>query len=313
MKTIQHLTKTLEEHHIEYKVENIVENDEIHISIVFQSSFKTLWVIFNPKKENDDMIVKFIDQPEEVEGIKINLSEWNNFVEQMILPGYEEENIAQLAFDSWTQEKTSNLLTLDTKKEVSEMYFIALDKDENWSYLHEDLVMNPFTGNVCINEAGKEGGHWGAAQYKTVYSNSFINFEGIMHNTEKNEMLFFLSCSYLPTPFGIANLQAKTDFKFNLKYHKNMPIDLVLAIEALPFPLMDTNKIMREITESSPNALFFTYVMLSYFGSTQLLKFLPEIVKADNQDVINYLTNEYKRVTNKEVTEKFYSIIQAVE
>jgi len=312
MKTIQGLTKTLEKTNIKYKVENKAKKGEIEISIILQSSFKTLSVIVHEQQEmkKEELIINFVDQPEEIEAITIKRSEWEIFVEQMIIPAYQQKNLTNLVLDSWEQVRTDNLLVFDNENQVSEIYFIGLDDADSWSYLHQQLMMNSFVRPACINEAGKEGGHWGAAQYKTAYSNSFINYEGIKHGADK--MLFFISCNYLPNQFGISSIQIKSsEFRFN--YNKKMPADLLLAIESMDFSLMDTNALLiKEITDDTPNALFFTYVLLSYFGSTKLLEILPQIIQTKNQAVLDYLKNEYKRVTNKEVTEKFNSIIQAV-
>jgi hypothetical protein len=309
MRTIQDLTKTLEKKNIKYKIENKVKKGEIQISIIYQSSFKTLSVIANEQQEMERLIINFVDQPEEIEAITINPSQWELFVEQMILPAYLEENLHDLALDSWEKERTDNLLIFDNENQVSEMYFIGLDDSESWGYLHQQFMMNSFVRPACINEAGKEGGHWGAAQYKTAYSNSFINYEGIKHGAEK--MLFFISCNYLPSQFGISTIQTKSgEFRFN--YNKKMPVDLLLAIESMDFLLMDINALIKEITDDTPNALFFTYVLLSYFGSTKLLDILDQIIHTKNQAVVDYLINEYKRVNNKEVTERFNSIIQSV-
>jgi hypothetical protein len=310
MNITEHLTKTLKKNNIEYKIENKAENGEIQISIIFQSSFKTLSVIVHEQQEMKKLTINFVDQPEEIVAITIKRSEWELFVEQMILPAYQEDNLTNLVVDSWKQERTDNLLIFDNENQVSEMYFIGLDDAESWGYLHQQFIMNSFVRPACINEAGKEGGHWGAAQYKTAYSNSFINYEGIQHGAEK--MLFFISCNYLPSQFGISAIQTKSD-KFRFNYNKNMPVDLLLAIESMDFPFMDKKAIIKEIAADTPNALFFTYVLLSYFGSTKLLDILPQIIQTKNQEVVDYLINEYKRVTNKEVTERFNSIIQAVE
>lgn len=310
MNITEHLTKTLKKNNIEYKIENKAENGEIQISIIFQSSFKTLSVIVHEQQEMEKLTINFVDQPEEIEAITIKRSEWELFVEQMILPAYQEDNLTNLVVDSWKQERTDNLLIFDNENQVSEMYFIGLDDAESWGYLNQQFIMNSFVRPVCINKAGKEGGHWGAAQYKTAYSNSFINYEGIKHGAEK--MLFFISCNYLPNQFGSSSIQTKSsEFRFN--YNKKMPADLLLAIESMDFSLMDTNALIKEITDNTPNALFFTYVLLSYFGSTKLLDILPQIIRTKNQAVVDYLINEYRRVTNKEVTERFNSIIQAVE
>jgi hypothetical protein len=312
MNLTEYLLKTLEKHNIEYKVENDSKKGEIILSIFYQASIKTLSVIFYENQEIDEteLTIKFVGLPDNAEKVTIQSSEWDCFVEQMVLPAYKEEALNQSVFDSWTSGRTSNLLIFDHKKETSKMYFIGLDQADNWSFLHQEFVLNSFIRPVCFNEAGVEGSHWGAAQYKTCYSNSFINYEGILHGKEKDKMLFFLSCSYVPNEFGIEKLKAKSDKNFKLTFDKNMPVDLVLAIETLALPFMDITAIMKEITEDTPNALFFTYVLLSYYGSTELLKYLPKIVQTKNQDIIGYLRQEYDGITNEQIKNEFFTMVK---
>jgi hypothetical protein len=311
MNMTEYLSKTLEKYNVDYKVERNGKNGDMKISVFFQASFKTLCVIFQENQEMNDteLIIDFIVQPHEMGSIKIKSLEWENFIEQMILPGYKQVGLNESVFDSWVNERTADLLIVDYENETSKMYFIGLDHADNWSFLQQQFVMNSFIRPVCTNEAGKEGGQWSAAQYKTAYSNSFINYEGITHDSEQNQMVFFLSCSYVPSGFGVQKFKAKSDLNFKLTHDENMPVDLVLAIETLDLPLMDHDAILREITKNTPNAHFFTYLMLSYYGYTELLKYIPEIVRAKNQTVIDYLRSEYAQITNEKVKQQFLLLI----
>ncbi|MDX1903951.1 MAG: hypothetical protein SFU27_07315 [Thermonemataceae bacterium] len=308
---IEHLLQVLDKHNIAYEIETNSEILETKISIFFQSSFKTLKVAFQKPQSFDKSVIKinFVGEPESVDFVIIHSSEWEIFVEQMIVKSYTEEDLNQSVFQSWTRQRTDNLLIFDNEKEASEMYFLGLDQADKWGFLHQKFVTNSFIQPICKNEAGKEGEHWGAAQYKTAYSNSFINYEGIIHGSDENRMLFFLSCSYLPNKFGVEKLKTNPAFSFKLTHDKSMPIDLVLAIETLGFPLMDKHTILKEIADDSPDAPFFTYVMLSYFGTIGLLSYIPEIIRNKNKIILDYLRDEYFRMADKETIDKFLLLI----
>jgi hypothetical protein len=306
---MQLLTEKLKEHSVDYK---IIEDDSRElqtISIFFPSSFKTLFVHIETDihQQKGELHISFIDQPKAIDFYTIQLKDWDIFLKQMIIPGYFCPALNESVFDSWSSRRTEQLLI---KNGLEEMYFMCIGQPDIWSYLNEEFMMNPFIRPVCDNEAGIEGNAWGSAQFKTAYSNSFINFEGFMRND--GQMLYFISCSYEPCDFGIEKLSHINILKKGESINPKMPIDLLLAIECFSFELHSKQGLINQIVQKNQDALFYTYVLLCYYGAELLLNELPQILSSKNQEIIEYLMAQYEHIKNDKVQIKFHELLKTV-
>lgn len=83
----------------------------------------------------------------------------------------------------------------------------------------------------CYNEAANQNGRWGAAQYRTRFSASFINYEGMTYT--KEGVLYYISGSYEPSTFSWNSLSHLSIEEFS--FLPQMPIDLILFFEFAQF------------------------------------------------------------------------------
>ena len=303
------LSKKLKEHSVAYKIIEDVSHQFQTISIFFPSSLKTLFVHIETdiQKQKGELQISFVSQPEAIDFCTIKLKDWDIFLRQMILPGYIYPALNESVFDSWAISRTEQLLV---KNGAEEMYFMCIGQPDIWSYLNEEFMINPFIRPVCDNEAGIEGNAWGAVQFKTAYSDSFINFEGIMR--DDGQMLYFISCSYEPCDFGIDKLANINVLKRGESINPKMPIDLLLAIESFSFEMQSKQNLKIEIIQNNQEALFYTYVLLCYYGTELLLNELPQILSSKNQEIIDYLKAEYKHANNEKVQIKFHELLKTI-
>jgi hypothetical protein len=161
-------------------------------NIYFPNNNCTIY-FYEEKINPETLMIEFISQPKWIKSVRIPFTEIKSFVQQMMLPGLQLQHVVLAMHESWARERTDALLQVDNEKVKTGLFFLGLTDPSGDSDIYHRFMRNPFLSPACINAVGKEGSAWRAAQFRTAYSGSFLNYECIEHGNTLDKMLFCFS------------------------------------------------------------------------------------------------------------------------
>lgn len=272
-------------------------------NVYFPNTMCTMYV-YESKENAENLLIECINQPKWINPIVVACAEFEQFVKEMMLPGLQLQPLALEAWTSWNRPRTKGLLGPNNNVVTHGLFYIGYNEFDFYSELNTFFICNPLLQSVCVNEAGEEDSVWGAAQFRTAYSASFLNYEAITHS--ENQMIFYVSYSYVPSSFGLLSLQ-NTILKCPLHhYPQDMPADLVMAIEALCIRTqMSVDDMIEHIENKGVDSVFYTYVILFSRDLDEFFKKLPRIIRNQNPDVLAYLQTYFDNLQNPVYSAKF--------
>lgn len=288
-------------------------NGEFLLLVQFPSAMRTM-AFYNYLAEADTYLVDFTalnNCPSE--GFKVPKAKLQAFIEEFVLPSSKLPAFGIAVTNSWTRERTETLLTLADPQAISKKFFLCIDSDEVYSWLHRHFINCYALNGLCFNEAGLEGAAWGAAQYYTAYSLSILNYEAIVmgkmpsedeededgYEDEEDEyndydilqMHFVVSYCYVPTVFGKQGLVRPLEHPNAALLAEDMPVDLAMALVDLPLTsLLSIDQLIEKIIEDEAAEDYL--VALNYMiTEDQFLAIAPRLLTSSNVDVVAQVTN----------------------
>lgn len=276
-------------------------------NVYFPNTMSHLY-LYEEYKHPENYILECGLQPKRFKPIRVPKSEFAEFAQHIMQPGIQLQPLQLDVWASWTRQRTKNLVGIDKENTVHGIMYLGYNNADFYGELNTHFVCNPYLASVCVNEAGLEDSPWGAAQFRTAYSGSFLNYEGVTYG-DTDQMLFYISYNYVPTKFNI-NYVADMKFKTPLQHFPDdMPIDLILAIEAFNFhSLMEIEDMLVHIENNGVDSVFYTYVLLMARGIGYFMEKLPRIVANKNPDIIAYLQSYFSSIHMPEYTQEFERI-----
>lgn len=282
----------------------------IFLTNVYFPNTMTNMYVYEEHKNPAYLLIECSLQPKRFKPIRVAKTEFEAFVVDIMQPGIQLQPFQLDVWASWSRPRTPNLVGINKENTKHGIMYLGYNHADFYGELNTHFVCNPYLVSVCVNEAGKDNSSWGAAQFRTSFSGSFLNYEGVTYgNTE--QMLFFVSYNYVPTKFNIQYAYGM-EFKTPMRHFPDdMPIDLIYAIEAFNFQnLMEMEDMLVHIESNGVDSVFYTYVILMARSLDHFMEKLPRIVANKNPDVLTYLQTYFKELNMLEYTDKFERILQ---
>jgi len=261
-----------------------LEGYEFLLSLYFPRTLRTIY-FYREDDSTDNIIVEFISMPQKWKGLRIYKNELDDFIHHFIETSNSLEPIGEAALSTWSREKTTANMELSHKSARRFKLYLGHSNYDWYGTLHRSFIFSPFVTNYCFNEAAGEKGVWGAAQYRTWYSASVLNYEG--YTITKKIMLYYISGSYIPSAFNSSRIIGKTTGEFNKILPQELPIDVLGAIDTIGFTqIIPPEALLKDILKKNNKnwkaPLEALYFMLDH---SEFTKYADRILKSPNAKI----------------------------